>query len=172
EGQARAQKRRAEAADVAVKQATADFDEAARVAAGAPDVRVRIARERLLAAQAAEAAANFSATAASEHQVLRFDVIDGGVMPTPIDRRDELTTMFITVLAVGLATIWLLAGAFDPRVLDAVDLVALGAPVLGHVPALPSFRNSGGSRSGGSRSGGGRSGGGKTGVSETGQDDA
>jgi hypothetical protein len=147
EGQARAQKRRAEAADVAVKQATADFDEAARVAAGAPDVRVRIARERLLAAQAAQAAANFSATAASEHQVLRFDVIDAGVMPTPIDRRDELTTMFITVLAACLAAIWLLAGAFDPRVLDAVDLAALGAPVLGQVPALPSFRNSGAGKS-------------------------
>ncbi len=157
EGQVRAQKRRAEAADVAVKQATADFDEAARVAAGAPDVRVRIARERLLAAQAAEAAAGFASTAASEHQALRFDVVDGGLQPTRVDRREELVTMFIVLLAAGLATIWLLAGAFDPRVLDAVDLVMLGAPVLGHVPALPSFRNSAA---------------GKSGVSATGQDEA
>jgi hypothetical protein len=40
-------------------------------------------------------------------------------------------------LLLALFAAWLLGGAFDPRVIDAFDLRALGVPVLGTLPRLP-----------------------------------
>ena len=146
EGQRQVQERRRAAATLAVQQAAADLDAAERAAAGKPLVGVGLARARLVEAQAAEAAAGLAVNALGEHQVLRFDVVDAGLMPPRIDRREEMLSSFIVLLLVCLATGGLVAGAFDPRVLDALDLAALGAPVLGRVPSLPGFRDSRDSR--------------------------
>ena len=99
EGQLRLQGRRQEAARDAVKQAAADYDAATRAAQGLSTEGVRLARDRLLTAQAAEVASNLSANAVAEHQVLRFDVVDAGLMPTRTDKRGDLLSSFIVLLA-------------------------------------------------------------------------
>jgi hypothetical protein len=99
--------------------------------------RAAAARRRLVAAQQSVAAAELALRAASEHQTLRFEVVDPG---RPPPRRDPVVyagTMFALMLAVALAAASLLAGAFDPRVLDAEDLAAIGVTTLGDLPALP-----------------------------------
>ena len=40
-------------------------------------------------------------------------------------------------LAIALLAACVLAGAFDPRVVDAGDLSVVGVPLLGRLPSLP-----------------------------------
>jgi hypothetical protein len=140
EGQKRLQQRRQAAAAEVVKGAEAELDALTRAAAGAYDRRISIARDRLRAAQEGAAGAAL-AVSGSVSQVLRFDVVDAGRPPPPLDLREELTWFFALASLVCVVAAWLAAGAFDPRVLDALDLAALGATVLGHVPALPGGRD-------------------------------
>jgi hypothetical protein len=100
------------------------------------DPRVRTAQLRLHVAGLDNTTAQLDARAAEEQQALRFETVDAGSLPRRASRRVLLENFVLTFLGT-LVAVGLLAGAFDPRVLDTEDLTALGLPPLGHVPALP-----------------------------------
>jgi hypothetical protein len=126
------------AAAAAQKEATAEMAEAARASAPAAAARlIEGARDRLAAAQRRAATSALEARALAERQAVRFDVVDPGRVP-PVDeaRISQVTELLLTLLASMLVAA-LLAGALDPRVIDADDVTALGLSVLGQVPRLP-----------------------------------
>jgi hypothetical protein len=130
------------AATEAVRRAELDVAAALQEAPLGPhNKRLELARARLLRAQQDLAEASISARATTARLALRFDVIDPGRRPPVLSRRAVLGGAFATSLLLGLLALALLAGAFDPRVLDAADLASLGAPVLGRFPALPGARD-------------------------------
>ncbi len=80
--------------------------------------------------------ADLLALAADEDQTLKFELVDPGRVPTLHTRTIALARgggMLIALLLMG----WLLAGAFDPRVLLAADLRQAGLAILGALPSLP-----------------------------------
>jgi hypothetical protein len=94
------------------------------------------AAERIRTTQAAAAAARFGVRAAAEQQALRFELVDPGQVPTPVTRAERVrdATVTFAILLLGAS---LLAGAFDPRLLDADDLALIGIPLVGRLPPLP-----------------------------------
>ncbi len=98
--------------------------------------RSMLARERLHAAVAAATNATVAERASEEKEVLHFDVIDPGRVP-PLQSRGYLAARMLGVLAVGLLVCCLIAGAFDPRILDRADLTAAGVAVISEAPPLP-----------------------------------
>ena len=87
--------------------------------------------------EANAAAAQLGLRGAEEKQVLRFELVDPGRVPK-VKEASVIGDGILTLVAV-LITACLLAGAFDPRVLDAGDLVDLQMPLLGRLPALPGW---------------------------------
>jgi hypothetical protein len=136
-------RREQEAASLAVKRASLDLTQATRDSTGPGDRRVEGGRDRLLEAQQREAAANLGARALAERLALRFDVVEPGRIPTRVNRREVLVVSFFSILLGTLVAGWMLAGAFDPRILDVDDLATLGVPVLGRVPSLGASRDAG-----------------------------
>jgi hypothetical protein len=91
---------------------------------------------RLLEVAREASDANLLAQAAGGDQTLRFEITDEGRIPRPYTRAGALvrgTVILVVLLTVG----WLVAGAFDPRVLLAGDLTMSGLAVLGALPLLP-----------------------------------
>jgi hypothetical protein len=74
--------------------------------------------------------------AIEQSQYLKFDVVDPGQAPTPRTLNVGRTvTLLLGFLLLFIPALALLAGAFDPRVLDRADLAATpGAVVLGRLP--------------------------------------
>jgi hypothetical protein len=136
-GQKADSEREAAAAAVALQRSQTDLSRLV-VSAGPGDAQaVAAARERWRAAQEADVAAQLALRAVLARQTLRFDVIASGKKPEPVDRTTVLITGFVTMLFVMLAAAALLAGAFDPRVLEAEDLAPSGLGLLGRFPRLP-----------------------------------
>jgi hypothetical protein len=98
--------------------------------------RAEAARDGLRAAVAAATSAQLATKANEESESLRFDLVDPGRLP-PRRSRAVLVRDLLGVLLVTLLVGCLVAGAFDPRILDRRDLSAVGLTVLGEVPALP-----------------------------------
>jgi hypothetical protein len=132
----------AEAATMAVRRAELDVSAALRdTLPGVRDKRLEAARARLQLAQQDQAEAALASRATNERLALRFETIDPGRRPSLIDRRTLILGTFTTALFLGLLILALVAGAYDPRVLDAEDLAALGAPLLGRFPTLGTARD-------------------------------
>jgi hypothetical protein len=131
------------AAAAALRRASADMSALAARSLPHGDPRLSAARDRREDAEETLAEARIASRAAEEHQTLRFDVVDPGRVPARIDKaRSAVTTMVSTFLIAAMIA-WLLAGAFDPRILDGEDLSGLGISLLGPVPALPPRRRQG-----------------------------
>jgi hypothetical protein len=94
------------------------------------------AHDRLHAAVVAATDATLADKANEQKEVLHFDVADPGRVPA-LQSGAYLATRFLGVLVAALLATWLLAGAFDPRILDRVDLGASGLTVLSEAPPLP-----------------------------------
>ena len=130
------------AAATALKNAEAEIDSmitAGESEPGADDLmrkRSMMAHDRLRAAVVAATNATLADRASEEKEELHFDVIDSGRVP-PLKSRGYLAGRMLGVLAVGLFVTCLLAGAFDPRILDRADLSAAGITVLSESPPLP-----------------------------------
>jgi hypothetical protein len=129
-------RREQQAASEAAKGAALDLTLAQRSSTGPGDRRVEGARDRLVQAQEREAAANLGGRVLAERLALRFDVVEPGRVPARINLKEALVISFVSTLLWTLMAGWMLAGAFDPRILDVEDLAALGTPVLGRVPPL------------------------------------
>jgi hypothetical protein len=118
----------------------AGAEAALEAAEGQPDLATlpgaRSTAERLRATQAGAAQANFGLRAAEEQQAIRFELVDPGRMPTAVTKASLVGDGAVT-LAIVLLAAFLLAGAFDPRVIDPDDLVGLGISMLGRLPPLP-----------------------------------
>lgn len=102
--------------------------------------RLKPAVERFTEAQKAEASAALALRALAGRQAIAFELVDPGRVPPLIDRQQVMITAFFFALFATLLAGSLLAGVFDPRVLDGDDLAALGVDVLGRLPALPAVR--------------------------------
>ena len=102
-----------------------------------PNQPLAQARQRLLTAQQRADDASIALRALGQQHVLRFEIVDKGrVPPRPDPVQVGLRTFVVTALLALLAG-WMLAGAFDPRVLDETDVTDLWLPVLGRLPVLP-----------------------------------
>jgi hypothetical protein len=130
-----------EAAAKVVRGAELDLAAALQDSGGMRNKRVDAAQGRLLRAQQELAEASVGARASSARLALRFDVIDPGRRPSIPSRRAVLMEAFTTTLFLSLLAFSMLAGAYDPRVLNLDDLGRLGAPVLGRFPALSRARD-------------------------------
>jgi hypothetical protein len=105
------------------------------------DPRAEAARQRLRVTVATATNARLARRAGEQQQTLHFDLVDAGRIPprpTNLARAETL----VMDLALAVIACWLVAGAFDPRVLGRQDLLAAGVSVLGEVPPLPR-RNAG-----------------------------
>jgi hypothetical protein len=80
-------------------------------------------------------AAEIGERAGAEQQLLRFEMVDPGIVPARVPRASRVRGVASTVLLSALV-LGLLAGAFDPRVLDPGDLEAVGVASIGHFPGL------------------------------------
>jgi hypothetical protein len=137
-GKQRKQLEREQAAAQALAgRAEADLAELVRGDPMVFDFRTRAARDRVGAAKQQVTAATLALRALTEQQALRFEVIDPGRVPERVDRLSAAVSTFFSTLFTTLLAGLLLAGAFDPRVLDAQDLINLDVTVLGRLPALP-----------------------------------
>jgi hypothetical protein len=112
-----------------IEHATADVD-----SSPAPD---KAGEGRLRAAEARAAGAGMAAAAAEDDQVLRFQIVDQGRVPTASRTKEGVAAHAVLTLFAMLAAAGLLAGAFDPRVLDPDDLAELELPLLGLLPSQP-----------------------------------
>jgi len=129
--------REAAATAVALQKAQTELTQLVRNGQQGDVHAIEAARERWKVAQEADVAAQLALRAAMARQTLRFDVGALGRKPEPINRTTALLTGFMTMLFVMLAAAALLAGAFDPRVLEAEDLTPSGLGLLGRFPPLP-----------------------------------
>jgi hypothetical protein len=103
-----------------------------------PNTQLQVARQRLLTTQQRVEDASVALRALGQQQVLRFEIADRGrPQPRPNPVRVGIKTFLVTSV-LALLAVWLLAGAFDPRVLDEADVAATGLPVLGRLPRLTS----------------------------------
>jgi hypothetical protein len=137
EGQRADLEREAAAAADLLRRAQEDLGRAVREDPTGNDPRVRAARERWRKAQAAAAAATMEQHAATAQQALHFELVDPGRKPEDQKDLEPLVTRFIVSFLAAILAGWLLAGAFDPRVLDADDVEMVGVSVLGRLPLLP-----------------------------------
>jgi hypothetical protein len=94
------------------------------------------AQGRLTFAAAEAHKVDLALKALQEDEALRFEIVDPGRKPRKPNRLADAVTGFVVGLASFLVLGWLFVGAFDPRVLDAQDLAAMGSNVLGQVPAF------------------------------------
>ncbi len=124
-------------AAVALQKSQAELAQLVRNAGQGDAHAIAAARERWRTAQEADVAAQLALRAALGRQTLRFDVGAAGRKPEPINRTTALASSFVTMLFVMLLAAALLAGAFDPRVLEAEDLAPSGLGLLGRFPGLP-----------------------------------
>ncbi len=139
--------REAAGAAVALQQSQAELAQLVRNAGPGAAQSIAAARERWRAAQEADVAAQLALRAVVNRQTLRFEIDTPGRKPEPINRTTALVSGFVTMLFVMLVAAALLAGAFDPRVLEADDLAPTGLGLLGTFPRLPaevSFGEGGG----------------------------
>ncbi len=136
------------AAAAALAQAEHAYDsEAAQAGAadgagsGGPgsDELAEVARQELRRTVALAGATSLASRAGEDDQTLRFDVIDMGTAP-PRHTRSFFLQQLAADLLVALLVGWLLAGTFDPRILDRSDLEDLGLAPLGELPRLPPRR--------------------------------
>jgi hypothetical protein len=125
------------AAGIALEQAQADLQALARVAGTGPDPTLVAVRERVRVAEQLHATAQIALRASAEQQALRLELVDTGRLPERINRTAVLASTFLLAFLITLTASWLLAGAFDPRVLDGEDLTSLGIALLGQTTALP-----------------------------------
>jgi hypothetical protein len=94
-------------------------------------------QRRVIEAKESVSASTTALRALEQKQALRFEVVDPGRVPPRVASAGRvLATLAFTLLGVLLSGA-LLAGTYDPRVVDSDDLRELGAGVLGRVPALP-----------------------------------
>jgi hypothetical protein len=103
---------------------------------GSEDHLADAARARLSATVMLAARARLAGKARAERRMLQFDVVDVGQAP-PARNASFFTRRLAIMLALALLAGLLLGGAFDPRILDRHDLVALGITTLSETPALP-----------------------------------
>lgn len=122
---------------VALQRSQSELTQLLRGAGPSDAKAIAAARERWRMAQEADVAAQLALRAVAERQTLRLNVVSPGRKPERVDRTTTLVTGFVTMLLVMLLLTALLAGAFDPRVLEAEDLVQSGLGLLGRFPALP-----------------------------------
>ncbi|MES1210351.1 MAG: hypothetical protein ABUS79_30810 [Pseudomonadota bacterium] len=101
--------------------------------------RAEAARQNLRAAVAAATNARLATRANEEHESLRFDLADAGRLP-PRRTTSAFVRNVAELLLLALFGTCLLAGAFDPRVLDRGDVIGLGLTVLAEAPRLPAGR--------------------------------
>jgi hypothetical protein len=80
--------------------------------------------------------ARLAKSADRHRQTLAFDLVDAGRLPQP-PSSTAVAAGVAGRLVVGFLAGLLLAGAFDPRVLDRDDVVELGLVPLGRTPRLP-----------------------------------
>jgi hypothetical protein len=128
------------AALAAATEADKQFLEAARSDPMLYDIRTRAARDRAALTKQRLEGAMLALRALGEKQALRFEVVDPGEVAVRVRKSSLLLSTFLWALFSSLLGGVLLAGAFDPRVLDAKDLEVLGVPPLGRFPALPARR--------------------------------
>jgi hypothetical protein len=140
EGQRAELEREAAAATETLRLAQDDLSKLVRADSTGTDPRIKAARERWRMAQVASTSASMALRAASAKQALRFELVDPGRKPEVQNDLEPLVTRFLTSLLAALMAGWLLAGAFDPRVVDADDIESAGLAVLGQLPLLPSRR--------------------------------
>jgi hypothetical protein len=145
--QRQALERAGAAAATAVRQAEAQSaraaDDAELPALAAQDPRAEAARQRLIATVAKATDARLGQRAGEAQQTLHIDLVDAGRVPRRPTRLEQLEG-FALVLALAALACWLVAGAFDPRVLGRDDLIIMDLAPLGEVPALPAARSRGG----------------------------
>lgn len=137
EGQRAGLEREAAAAAESLRRAQDDLTRALREDPAGTDPRVRAARERWRKAQTDSAAATTDVHAGTARQALRFDLVDPGRKPEDQKDFEPLVDRFIVSFLAAIIAAWLLAGAFDPRVLDADDVEMAGVSVLGRLPLPP-----------------------------------
>jgi len=112
-----------------------------------PNAPLAQARQRLLSAQQRADDASVALRALVQQQVLHFEIADKGRVPARPDAVQVGIKTFVVTALLALLAGCMLAGAFDPRVLDETDVTDLWLPVLGRLPALPApepRRNTGG----------------------------
>lgn len=102
--------------------------------------RLKPAVERFAEAQKAKAAAALALDALAGRQAIAFEIVDPGRVPPLVNRREVMINGFFSTVLIVLLAGALLAGVFDPRVIDVDDLSSLGTEVLGRLPAAPSTR--------------------------------
>jgi hypothetical protein len=102
-----------------------------------PTLRRTAQEDRLRQADQDAAMAQLSLHGARQQQTLHFEVVDSGTLPKIPSKAAEVVGA-IVVLFTALLGVWILAGAFDPRVLDSRDLSECGVMPLASLPALPS----------------------------------
>lgn len=103
---------------------------------GMIDPLVSAARSRMLMARQRLDALLLAQRALGEGQSLKFAVVDPGRVPPRADTRGALFAGLLSTLLAALLAGMLVAGAFDPRVLDEEDLTDLGGTILGRLPLL------------------------------------
>jgi hypothetical protein len=140
--QKEAAERQASGSALALRQAEAalgareDEQEKADSGPGRFDPTLDQARGRLNAMVALAANAHLAKSAGRDRQNLAFDLVDAGRLPRP-PSTEAVAAGAAGRLTVGLLAGLLLAGAFDPRVLERQDVVELGLVPLGRMPRLP-----------------------------------
>jgi hypothetical protein len=107
------------------------------LAEAAAEAAEEAARDRLRAMVNAAGRTRLASQAGERGQTLAFDILDAGREP-PVPTKLDLGLRGVAASVVALLAALLLAGAFDPRILDRQDVSALGLVVLGETPALPS----------------------------------
>jgi hypothetical protein len=124
--------------------ATAEVSSAAAVVsrlehqpAAGPNAPLAQARQRLLTAQQRADEASLALRALGKQHVLRFEIVEKGRVPSRPDPVQVGIKTFVVTALLALLAGWMLAGAFDPRVLDETDVTDLWLPVLGRLPGLP-----------------------------------
>jgi len=125
------------AAMAAAARAEADLADQRRHDPLGRDPLTSSAMQRAAYAKQKAIAAALAVRAMSERQVLRFDIVDPGRVPTPVDGPRVATETFFATLPGTLLASLLIAGAFDPRILDAADLAGVGCAALARLPELP-----------------------------------
>jgi hypothetical protein len=129
--------REAAVAAVALQRSQAELAQLVRNSGPNDAPAIAAARDRWRSAQEADVAAQLALRAVIGRQTLRFDIGTPGRKPEPINRTKALISGFVTMLLLMLVAAALLAGAFDPRVLEAEDLAPSGLGLLGRFPRLP-----------------------------------
>ncbi|HEX3903412.1 MAG TPA: hypothetical protein VH853_11230 [Polyangia bacterium] len=103
------------------------------------DALAELAQGRVRAMVALAADARLANRAVEEKQTLQFDMVDMGRLPPTGTKAFFLQELAVTLGLTLLGGLFL-AGGFDPRILDRIDLAAVGLRALAETPALPRRR--------------------------------